>query len=128
MCVREEWRYCRRVQKGGHVFSPVIYRSVVATMKDVIIDVAEEHSDNGARRVKLHLAFVSDLPSAGCKYNVRESDCSKDVNVRIAMAKRKKCELTTLWKDRSIPVALSREDRSRWKEIVSQLMVANDPT
>ena len=70
-------------------------------MKDVTIDVAEEHSDNGARRVKLHLAFVSDLPSAGCKYNVRESDCSKDVNVRIAMAKRKKCELTTLWKDRS---------------------------
>ena len=33
-------------------------------------------------------------------------DCSKDVNARIAMAKRRMCELTTLWKDRSIPVAL----------------------
>ena len=31
---------------------------------------------------------------------------STDVNARIAMAKRRMCELTTLWKDRSIPVAL----------------------
>ena len=28
------------------------------------------------------------------------------MNARIAMAKRRMCELTTLWKDRSIPVAL----------------------
>ena len=35
-----------------------------------------------------------------------DGDCSTDVNARIAMAKRKMCELTTLWKDRSIPVAL----------------------
>ena len=36
-----------------------------------------------------------------------DGDCSKDVNARIAMAKRRMCELTTLWKDRSIPVALN---------------------
>ena len=35
-----------------------------------------------------------------------DGDCSKDVNARIAMAKRRMCELTTLWKDRSMPVAL----------------------
>ena len=35
-----------------------------------------------------------------------DGDCSKDVNARIAMAKRRMCERTTLWKDRSIPVAL----------------------
>ena len=28
------------------------------------------------------------------------------MNARIAMAKRRMCELTTLWKDRSTPVAL----------------------
>ena len=33
-------------------------------------------------------------------------DCSKDVNASIAMAKRRMCELTTLSKGRSIPVAL----------------------
>lgn len=41
------------------------------TMKDVILDVAEQRNDEVARRVKLHLAFVSDLPSAECKYHVR---------------------------------------------------------
>ena len=40
-------------------------------MKDAIIDVAEERNDNVATRVKLHHAFLSDLPSAGCKYHVR---------------------------------------------------------
>ena len=35
-----------------------------------------------------------------------DGDCSKDVNARIAMAKRRMCELTTSWKDRSISVAL----------------------
>ena len=35
-----------------------------------------------------------------------DGDCTKDVNARIAMAKRRMCELTTLWKDRSITVAL----------------------
>ena len=66
------------------------------------MDVAEERNDDVARRVKLHHTFVSDPRSAGCKYHVRDSDCSKDVNVCIAMAKRRKCELTTLLKDRSI--------------------------
>ena len=63
------------------------------------MDVAEEPNDDVARRVKLHHTFVSDLP---CKYHERDSDCSKDVNVCIAMAKQRKCELTTLLKDRSI--------------------------
>ena len=35
-----------------------------------------------------------------------DGDCSKDVNARIAMAKRRMYVLTTLWKDRSVPVAL----------------------
>ena len=35
-----------------------------------------------------------------------DGDCSKDVNARIAMAKRRMCELTTLRKDRYISVAL----------------------
>ena len=38
-----------------------------------------------------------------------DGECSKDVNARIAMANRRMCELTTLWKDRSIPVALKRK-------------------
>ena len=46
-------------------------RNPVPTMKDAIIDVADERNDDVARRVKLHLAFVADLPSAGCKYHVR---------------------------------------------------------
>ena len=41
------------------------------TMKDMILDIAEQRNDDAARRVKLHIAFVSDLPSAECKYHVR---------------------------------------------------------
>jgi hypothetical protein len=41
------------------------------SMKDVILEVAEQRNDDIARRVKLHIGFVSDLPSAECKYHVR---------------------------------------------------------
>ena len=41
-----------------------------------------------------------------CSLKSTDGDCSKNVNARIAMAKRRMCEPTTLWKDRSIPVAL----------------------
>lgn len=46
-------------------------RNPLPTMKDMLLDVAEQRNDDMARRVKLHLAFVSDLPSAECKYHVR---------------------------------------------------------
>ena len=36
-----------------------------------------------------------------------DGDCSKYLNERIAMAKPRMGELTTLWKDRSTPVALN---------------------
>ncbi len=41
------------------------------TMKDIILEVAEQRNDDIARRVKLQLACVSDLPSAECKYHVQ---------------------------------------------------------
>ena len=41
------------------------------TMKDMLLDVAEQRNDEVARRIKLHLPFVSDLPAAECKYHVR---------------------------------------------------------
>jgi len=40
-------------------------------MKDMLLDIAEQRNDDIARRVKLHLAFVSNLPSAECKYHIR---------------------------------------------------------
>ena len=45
-------------------------RNPLPTMKDMLLDVAEQRNDDVTRRVKLHLAFVSDLPSAECKYHV----------------------------------------------------------
>lgn len=44
--------------------------NTLPTMKDMLLDVAEQRNDDVARRLKLHLAFVSDLPSAECKYHV----------------------------------------------------------
>jgi hypothetical protein len=41
------------------------------TLKDVILDVAGQRNDEVARRVSLHIGFLSDLPSAECKYHVR---------------------------------------------------------
>ena len=40
-------------------------------MKDVRLDVAQQHNDDLTRRIKLHLACVSDLPFADCEYHVR---------------------------------------------------------
>ena len=50
-------------------------------------------------RLVKHFKYLGSLKSP-------DGDCSTDVNARMAMAKRRMCELTTLWKDRSIPVAL----------------------
>ena len=44
------------------------YGTRLPTMKDVILDVAEQRNDDVASRIKLHLACVSDLPSADCKF------------------------------------------------------------
>ena len=41
------------------------------SMKYVILEVAEQRNDDISRRVKLHIGFVSDLPSSECKYHVR---------------------------------------------------------
>ena len=38
------------------------------TTKDVILDVAQQHNYDLTRRIKLHLACVSDLPFADCEY------------------------------------------------------------
>ena len=38
-------------------------------MKDAILDVAKQRNNDVARRIKLLLAFVSDLPSADCEYH-----------------------------------------------------------
>ena len=46
-------------------------RNPLPTMKDMLLDIAEQRNDDVARRVKLHLSVVSDLPAAECKYHVR---------------------------------------------------------
>lgn len=45
--------------------------NALPTMKDVILDVAEQRNDDVTRRVKLHFPFGSDLHSAECEYHVR---------------------------------------------------------
>ena len=55
--------------------------------------------DNDPVEELKHFKYLGSLKSS-------DGHCSKDVNARIAMAKRRMCELTALWKDRSIPVAL----------------------
>ena len=70
----------------------------VMTIGDVPDDITIRVNNDPVEKVK-HCKYLGFLkPSDG--------DCFKDVNARIAMAKRRMCELTTLWKDRSIPVAL----------------------
>ena len=41
------------------------------TMKDMILDIAEQRNCDAVRRAKLHIALVSDLPSAECKNHAR---------------------------------------------------------
>ena len=65
---------------------------------DVPDDITIRVNNDPVEKVK-QFKYLGSLKST-------DGDCSKDVNARIAMAKRRMCELTTLWKDRSIPVAL----------------------
>ena len=67
-------------------------------MGDVPDDITIRVNNDPVEKVK-QFKYLGSLKST-------DGDCSKDVNARIAMAKRRMCELTTLWKDRSIPVAL----------------------
>ena len=68
------------------------------TIGDVPDDINIRVNNDPVEKVK-QFKYLGSLKST-------DGDCSKDVNARIAMAKRRMCELTTLWKDRSIPVAL----------------------
>ena len=43
----------------------------IPTMKDAIINAAEQRNDEVARTVKLHIGYLVDLPAAECKYHVR---------------------------------------------------------
>ena len=43
----------------------------IQTMKNAILDAAEQRNDDVARRVKLNIGYVVDLPAAECKYHVR---------------------------------------------------------
>ena len=68
------------------------------TIGDVPDDITIRVNNDPVEKVKLFKCLGS-LKST-------DGDCSKDVNARIAMAKRRMCELTTMWKDRSIPLKM----------------------
>ena len=61
----DRFRECMTHERYDKEHNPLL------SMKDVILEVAEQRNDDIARRVKLHIGFVSDLPSAECKYHVR---------------------------------------------------------
>ena len=61
----DRFRECMTHERYDKEHNPLL------SMKDVILEVAEQRKDDIARRVKLHIGFVSDLPSAECKYHVR---------------------------------------------------------
>ena len=69
------------------------------TIGDVPDDITIRVNNDPVEKVKKQFKYLSSLKTT-------DGDCSKHVNARIAMAKRRMCERTTLWKDRSIPVAL----------------------
>ena len=71
---------------------------LMSTIGYVPADITIRVNNDPVEKVK-HFKYIGSLKSS-------DGDCSKDVNARIAMAKRSMCELTTLLKDRSIPVAL----------------------
>ena len=75
-----------------------VKKTKLMTIGDVPDDINIRVNNDPVEKVK-QFKYLGSLKST-------EGDCSKDVNARIAMAKRRMCELTTLWKDRSIPVAL----------------------
>ena len=73
-------------------------KTKLMSIGDVPDDINIRVNNDPVEKVK-QFKYIGSLKST-------DGDCSKDVNARIAMAKRRMCELTTLWKDRSIPVAL----------------------
>ena len=75
-----------------------VKKTKLMTIGDVPDDITIRVNNDPVGKVK-QFKYLGSLKST-------DGDCSKDVNARIAMAKRRMCELTTLWKDRSIPVAL----------------------
>ena len=70
-------------------------KTKLMTIGDVPDDITIRVNNDPVEKSK----YIGSLKSS-------DGDCSKDVNARIAMAKLIMCELTILWKDRSIPVAL----------------------
>ena len=75
-----------------------VKKTKLMTIGDVPDDITIRVNNDPVETVK-QFKYLGSLKSS-------DDDCSKDVNARIAMAKRRMCELTTLWKDRSISVAL----------------------
>ena len=75
-----------------------VKQTKLMTIGDMPDDITIRVNNDPVEKVK-HFKYIGSLKSS-------DGDCSKDVNVRIAMAKRRMCELTTLWNVRSIPVAL----------------------
>ena len=77
-----------------------VKKTQLMTIGDVPDDITIRVNNDPVKKVK-QFKYLGSLKST-------DGGCSKDVNARIAMAKRRMCvsELTTLWKDRSIPVAL----------------------
>ena len=75
-----------------------VKKTNLMTIGDVPDGITIRVNNDPVEKVK-HLKYIGSRKSS-------DGDCSKYVNARIAMAKRRMCELTTLWKDRSIPVAL----------------------
>ena len=76
----------------------IVKETKLMTTGDVPDGITIRVNNDPVGKVK-HFKYLGSLKSA-------DGDCSKDVNARIAMAKRIMCELTTLWKDRFIPVTL----------------------
>ena len=75
-----------------------VKKTKLMTIGDVQDDITIRVNNDPVEKVK-QFKYLGSIKST-------DGDCSKDVNARIAMAKRKMCELITSWKDRSIPVAL----------------------
>ena len=75
-----------------------VKKTKLMTIGDVPDDITIRVNNEPVEKIK-QFKHLGSLKST-------DGDCSNDVNARIAVAKRRMCELTTLWKDRSIPVAL----------------------
>ena len=98
-----QWRCTQLLDKVNAAGAPRLLKlnvkkTKLMTIGDVPDDITIRVNNDPVEKVK-QFKYLGSLKST-------DGDCSKDVNARIAMAKRRMCELTTLWKDRSIPVAL----------------------